>query len=101
MSAAGVLPCDHRSCDGSEIMGLGGPELLIILFALLGPLALILAIVVVVDASGRPDAAWQATGQSRTMWIVLPIVLLLACGLPSLVASIVYLTSVRPKLVTA
>ena len=79
--------------------GLGAPELLIILLFVSGLVALVLTIVVVVDASGRPDAAWQATGQSRTMWIVLPIVLLFACGIGSLVASIVYLASVRPKLV--
>jgi heme/copper-type cytochrome/quinol oxidase subunit 2 len=78
---------------------LGAPELLIILLLVIGPIALVLAIVVVVDASGRPEAAWQASGQSKTMWIVLPIVLLFACGIGSLVASIVYLASVRPKLV--
>jgi hypothetical protein len=78
---------------------LGAPELLIILLMVIGPIALVLTIVVVIDASGRPDAAWQATGQSRTMWIVLPIVLLLACGIGSIVACIIYLASVRPKLV--
>ncbi len=81
------------------MFGVGAPELLIILLVIVGPVAVVLAIVVVVDASGRPDGVWQATGQSRTMWIVLPIVLLFACGIGSLVASIVYLTSVRPKLV--
>jgi hypothetical protein len=83
------------------MFGLGGPELVIILASIIGPAALILAVVVVVDAAGRPDEAWQATGQSRTMWIVLPLVLLVACGIGSLVASIVYLASVRPKLVQA
>jgi hypothetical protein len=80
------------------MFGLGAPELLIILLVVIGPVAVVLAIIVVVDASGRPDAAWQAIGQSRTMWIVLPLVLLIACGIGSLVASIVYLASVRPKL---
>jgi hypothetical protein len=83
------------------VFGLGAPELLILMFVVVVPAALILAIVVVVDASGRPDVAWQATGQSRTAWIVLPIVLFLACGVGSLFASIWYLASVRPKLVRA
>lgn len=80
------------------MFGLGAPELAIILGLIIGPAALILAVVVVVDAAGRPDQAWQATGQSRTLWIVLPLVLLVACGIGSLVASIVYLASVRPRL---
>lgn len=84
---------------GRPVFGLGAPELLIIMLVVIGPVALVLAVVVVVDASARPDAAWHATGQSKTMWIVLPIVLLLACGIGSLVTSIIYLASVRPKLV--
>ncbi len=79
--------------------GMGAPEFFIILAVVILPVALVLAIVVVVDASGRPDAVWQATGQSKTLWIVLPIVLLFACGIGSLIASVVYLASVRPKLV--
>ena len=80
---------------------MGLPELLIVLLLLIGPAALGLAIFVVIDASGRSDAAWQAIGQNRTVWIVVPLVLLLGCGIASLVASIVYLVSVRPKLVEA
>jgi hypothetical protein len=80
---------------------MGFPELLIVLLLLIGPAALILAIFVVIDASRRSDAAWEAIGQNRTVWIVVPLVLLLGCGIASLVASIVYLVSVRPKLVEA
>jgi hypothetical protein len=79
----------------------GAPELLIVLALVVGPLALILAIVVVIDASRRPDAAWEAIGQNRAVWIVVPLVLLLGCGIASLVASIIYLASVRPRLVQA
>ena len=80
---------------------MGEPELLIILLFVAGIAALVLAIVVVVDASGRPDATWHATGQNKTLWIVLPIVLLFGCGIGSLVVSVIYLASVRPKLIAA
>jgi len=80
-------------------MGIGAPELLIVLLALVQFVALVVAIIVLVDVTKRSDAAWQAIGQSKTVWIVLPIVLLVACGIGSLIASIVYLTSVKPKLV--
>jgi hypothetical protein len=81
------------------VRAIGAPELLIILLLLVGPAALVLAIVVIVDASGRADASWDAIGQSRTVWIVVSIVLLLFCLPASLVASITYFVSVRPKLV--
>lgn len=80
------------------MFGIGAPELLIILVL---AVPLILAVIVVIDAASRPRAVWVATGQSQTLWIVLPLVLLVACGVGSLIASIVYLASVRPQLVIA
>lgn len=80
------------------MFGIGAPELVILLFL---AVPLILAIIVVIDAASRPREVWDATGQSQTLWIVLPLVLLFACGVGSLIASLVYLVSVRPKLVIA
>jgi hypothetical protein len=82
-------------------VGMGAPELLIMLMFVTGIAALVLTVVVVVDASARPDAVWEATGQNRMLWIVLPIALLVACGIGSLIVSIIYLATVRPKLIAA
>ena len=77
--------------------GLGAPELIIILFMLLLPAVIIWGIV---DAASRPDAAWVAAGQNKTVWIVLQAVGLVFCGLGALV-SVVYLLAIRPKLAAA
>jgi len=81
-------------------VNLGAPELLIILgiVAAMGLLFFALPIVAIVDAARRPDWQYQATGQSKTLWIALPAVGLVVCGPVSVVAAIVYFASVRPKL---
>ena len=48
----------------------------------------------IVDAARRPDVVWEATGNSRTLWIVL---LLLA----GVLAALIYFAVVRPKLIVA
>jgi hypothetical protein len=54
----------------------------------------------VVDALQRPDAVWAAAGQNKTTWVVLMIVLAFLCGLGWVVA-LIYLLSIRPKLIAA
>ncbi|MGZ8733820.1 MAG: DUF2516 family protein [Acidimicrobiia bacterium] len=76
-----------------------GPSELLLLLLLLVPLGL--TIWVIVDVTRFPQAAFQSTGHSRTLWLVLPIVALVACGLGSLIVALVYAVAVRPKLVTA
>ena len=73
---------------------------LIVAIFLLGLVALGITIWGVVDALQRPDAAWAAAGQSKTTWVVLMIVLAFLCGLGWVVA-LVYLFSIRPKLIAA
>lgn len=57
-----------------------------------------------VDAAIRPKAAWQAAvTQSKTMWVaILAVALLLngigLFGIVAMVATILYLVDVRPKL---
>ncbi len=53
-----------------------------------------------IDSQSRPEAAWRQIGQSKQVWLVVLIVGLLFC-LVGLVADIVYLASVRPKLEAA
>ena len=50
----------------------------------------------VVDASSHPNWAWEAAGQSKTLWIVLQVVGLFFC-LVGLVLAIVYLAAIAPK----
>ncbi len=73
---------------------------LVFVFLILGLAALGITIWGVVDALQRPDAAWQAAGQNKTTWVVLMIVLAFLCGLGWVVA-LVYLLSIRPKLIAA
>ncbi len=72
------------------------PEILIVvvLFAT-GP---VLAIISIIDVARRPDWAWQASGQSKTLWLVLEIVGIFFCGL---VISLIYLLAIRPKVAAA
>jgi hypothetical protein len=79
-------------------MNLGGPELLIIGILLVNLVALAFIIWGAVDASSQPDWAWQQTGRSKVVWIVVPLVSLVVCGLVGLVMVIVYFTSIRPEL---
>ena len=62
---------------------------------LIGP---ILSIIAIVDVVRRPDWAWQASGQNKTLWLVLTIVGIFLCGI---VLGPVYLLAIRPKLAAA
>ena len=73
---------------------------LIVIVVLLGFAALGVTIWGVVDALQRPDAVWAAAVQNKTTWVVLMIVLAFLCGLGWVVA-LVYLFSIRPKLIAA
>jgi hypothetical protein len=74
-----------------------GPELLIVLFLVVP----VLAIWVAVDASTKPDWAFEGAGQSKTLWIVLPLVGIIVCGIVTIGAAVVWFASVRPRVVTA
>jgi hypothetical protein len=80
------------------MFGFGTPELLILSIFVV---PIVFAVFVVIDAASRPRQVWEAAGQNQTLWIVLPLALLFACGVGSLIASVVYLAAVRPKLVVA
>lgn len=79
-------------------MNLGAPELLIIGVLLVELVALGLVVWGAVDAANQPDWAWQQTGRSRIVWIVLPLVSLVVCGIVGIVMVVVYFTSIRPEL---
>ncbi len=74
------------------------------LFGLLGLAMFLLKGFALVDAAVRPEPVWRAAvSQSKTFWLVLLVLAVLfrglsILGLAALVAAIVYLVDVRPKL---
>jgi len=72
-------------------MGLGAPEILILLMMLA---LFVIPIWGIVDAAMRPTEVWTATGQNKVLWIVLQFVL-------GLLGAIIYFAAIRPKLVAA
>ncbi|MGO8872291.1 MAG: DUF2516 family protein [Acidimicrobiales bacterium] len=75
-----------------EIFNTGG------FIALLIPLAcLVLALWALVDAASRPAPAFQAAGQSKVLWIVLPIAGIFLFTIVGGIVGIVYLAVIRPK----
>lgn len=60
-----------------------------------------LGIWVLVDANGHPDWAWQRTGQNKMVWMIVPLVAAFLCGIVTIVMTIVYFTSIKPKVVAA
>jgi hypothetical protein len=52
----------------------------------------------IVDAARRPPESFHRIGSDKTRWIVLMVVLTVFLNLAGVIASIVYLTSVRPRL---
>jgi hypothetical protein len=81
-------------CETAGVIGLGAPELLIVMMLfLLGPALCIWA---AVDAAGQPDWAFEAAGTSKNLWIVLPIVGIFVCFV-GLVAALMWFTTFRPR----
>jgi hypothetical protein len=60
----------------------------------------VLGIWVAVDAGSLPDWAFERAGTSKTLWIVLPIVGVVACGVVTIVAAIVWFSSVKSRVVS-
>ncbi len=74
------------------IFGLGGVFVLLI-----GLVGLVIPIWALVDAISRPTGAFSAAGSSKGMWIALIVLFCLFTGIVGVVLSIVYLTSIRPR----
>ncbi|MGH8993094.1 MAG: DUF2516 family protein [Acidimicrobiia bacterium] len=76
-----------------------GPTELIILLVMVGFIAV--PVWALVDALRATDAQWAAIGQQRTIWVALIAVGTFFGGFPGMILAIVYLVSVRPKLLSA
>jgi hypothetical protein len=77
---------------------MGSVELLILAMFIV---PVVLGVSAAVSASKLPDAAFERAGTSKTLWIVLPIVGVFVCGLVAIVASIIWFSSTKPKVVAA
>jgi hypothetical protein len=72
--------------------------LLIVLPIVIISLAMLaLEIYTIVDVARYPDWAFERAGTSKTLWLVLSIVLVFACSLAALVVDLVWLTSKRAE----
>lgn len=82
---------------GMVALGLAG--LLLIGVVMLAIVAL--SIWAIVDACQHPDDAWSRIGQSRPLWLALLIGAWLLTGFLGPVLALVYLATVRPRLLAA
>jgi hypothetical protein len=77
---------------------LGGFIFLWVLLLAAALAALVLSIWMIVDAAQRPDWQFQASGQSKVLWVVLGVVGIAVCQLAGIIAAPIYLLSVRKRL---
>jgi hypothetical protein len=75
------------------MIGLG----LVLLVALAIPTLCIWA---AIDAAGQPDWAFEASGTSKTLWIVLPIVGIFVCFV-GIIAPIAWFATYKPRVADA
>jgi hypothetical protein len=74
------------------------PDVLIVGVLLLG---FVLPIWAAIDAAVRPEWAFEQAGTNKTLWIVLPVVGIFACGLLGFVSAIVWFASFRGRVIAA
>jgi Protein of unknown function (DUF2516) len=99
---AGILPGEvvavcattggSEATMSGEIFGLDGLIVLLVALASLG-----LAVWALADAAVRPGQAFKAAGQSKTLWILLPIVGIFVFSIVGGLLGVVYLVAIRPK----
>ncbi len=78
----------------------GGPLALLFIGVVTLPI-LAVVIWVIVDACHHPEVAWSRSGQSRPIWVMALVGGWLVTGVLGLVLALVYLATVRPRLVAA
>lgn len=57
-----------------------------------------LGIWVAVDANKYPEHVWQAAGQNKLVWQIVPVVVGLCCGYLNLIPVLIYFLSIKKKL---
>ena len=76
----------------ADVFGVGG---FVVLVVVLG--SLVVAVWALFDAAIRPGPAFKAAGQSKALWIILPIVGVFLFTIVGGIAGVVYLSAIRPK----
>jgi hypothetical protein len=87
-----TLPCQP------EEVGEAGKSVLDFAILLGFVIALGVPIWAVIDAAGHSTGAYQQIGSNKVRWIVLLVVLTLVFNVAGIIASVVYLATVRPRL---
>jgi hypothetical protein len=80
----------------AEVFGIGGLFFIVVVLA-----CLVVAIWALIDAAIRPGPAFKSAGQSKALWIILPIVGLFLFTIVGGIAGVVYLSVIRPKVKSA
>lgn len=80
-------------------VGSGTVFVLVVLVAVV--LGLVVPVLAAVDAGRYPESAFEQAGTSKTLWIVLPLVGIAACGVVAIGAAIGWYVSVKPRVVAA
>jgi hypothetical protein len=70
-----------------------GPDILIVGWIV----PLVFGVWTAVDASRRPDWAFERAGTSKTLWVVLPLVGVLLCGVVAIVSALVWFFKTRGR----
>ena len=70
-------------------------------FLLITLASFFVAVWALIDAAIRPTMAFQAAGQNKVLWIILPIVGLFLFGFIGGILGLVYLGVIRPKVRSA
>jgi hypothetical protein len=77
----------------------GAPELLVILVVAF--FFLVVPIAAAIDAGSRPEWAFENVGTSKTLWVALPLIGALLCGIVGLIAGIMWFASYRAQVIAA
>jgi hypothetical protein len=74
---------------------------IILVYFVVGGATLVCGIWSIIDAAGRPDHAFRAADTSKALWITLVAVGSVLCGPIGLIFSLIYLLSIRRKVMAA
>ena len=81
---------------------LGGAEVVVVLIVgMFTIVPLVLGVWTAIDAGSLPDWAFERAGTSKSLWIVLPLVGLAACGLVTIVAAVLWFATYKPRVLAA
>jgi hypothetical protein len=74
-----------------------GVGLFFLLIVVIGIGSLVLSIMCAIDSSKYPEWAFQQTGSSKFVWQILPLILLLVCGVAGGVIGLIWYTGKRQE----